>query len=179
MVRGSSKPCPGCGKVVSGRKPDEVCFLCREKLAKYDKLAAALGKTENDVRVVYDDWCHLNGKVLWTYDEHNGEFEGWLHRLVQAFSRPDTTKVTLDDIREGRTPTVVPVLGQSSGSGKPRHALLPKPLVELIIEIRQLIPAIVKSRYEAGKRDGQNLLLQLASGELSQRDFDKAIGIKS
>jgi hypothetical protein len=54
---------------------------------------------------------------------------------------------------------------------------LPAGLGSAYADIEALIPQVIEQAYELGKRDGNNILVRLAAGELTSGEFEREAGI--
>lgn len=165
MTRGSSKPCPGCGKTSSYRKADEVCMSCKALLnsaAKWkqqlvmlesgaDQIVVAIGKQSYWNEYIHD---HIrNGKG------YGRSLMDIFQRLALASSRP---AVELE--------AEYKLLGKIDPGGT-MHITMPRSLAEVIKELHQFIQPMLDEVYSAGKHDGHRLLMRLAEGDLSPNEF--------
>ena len=172
--RGSSKPCPGCAQVKEWRPAAEVCGDCKITLARATWLEEQLALSASDVLVVYGKHSHGNqylrsqahmpggresaGRVLM---EH-------FQKLARAASRPAPKT---SDLQDG---THIEILGKpnSGGYAVSVEGVMPESLATAIRDLRQAVEEALAAEYAQGKRDGHNLLLRLAEGDISATDFN-------
>ncbi|KKK69780.1 hypothetical protein LCGC14_2930600 [marine sediment metagenome] len=163
-MRGSSKPCPGCGQVKLGRPAKEVCPDCSYLLARAGELEDILSeKVADKIVVAFGRESHWN-KCIYT---HSGVGRGLLaifHRLAMAGSHPSAT---YGDAK-------FELLGSIDSGGR-YYAAMPAPLAEAIRDLRVAVQEALEQEYVAGKADGHNLLMRLASGEISTGAFDAKV----
>lgn len=164
MKRGSSKPCPGCGKIESWRPADEVCRECKQALKKIKDWEEQISKIGNDQIVVSfglrDYWNqyihdHVNHDVT---DDHIGRnIVSAFHRLALAASTP-----SLEYHAEFE------LLGEAQGK---QYVIMQRSIAEAIRDLFALMQPSIEAIYKSGKLDGHNLLMRLATGDLAPNEF--------
>ena len=168
-------PCPGCGRGVLDRHPDKVCRKCAADLNTGREFKQQYDRETTD----YEDYA-LSRKGAWGC--------GW---PIHPSHIPDAKAEPLVD-KLYEILTYVGVTGQNRGNGfYNREHVLPRPNFQrppedavyrraypglqgavegLIGEINRL----TEQSYQAGVTHGQDLLVQLARGEVAISDFDAA-----
>lgn len=163
MTRGSSKPCPGCGKVKLGRATKEVCRDCRFLLDRAIWLEEALSKMGDDeIVVAFGDHSHWN-EYIYSHSGAGRNLMDDFQRVARAGSRQATTLIAEFEL-----------LGKVEGGGH-SYAIMLRPLAEAVRDLRVAVSEALEKEYSKGKADGHNLLMRLADGDLSVNDFDKRI----
>lgn len=159
MSRGSSKPCPGCKKVALGRAAKDVCQVCEERLEKAERMERILSALSDDEIVVkFARFAHWN-EYIYTKSGAGRNLMDMFQCVALAGSRP-----SVEFSSEFR------LLG-SIDSGGTAYAVMSHGLAEAIRDLRMAVGEALKLEYEQGKADGHNLLMRLASGDLSMNDF--------
>lgn len=159
MSRGSSLPCPGCGKVKSYRKSTEVCRECGALLRKAKWLEEQLAKLEGDEIIVsYGTYAHWN-EYIYSHAGIGRDLMGAVFDIAEAASRP-----AMEYNSE------FPLLGKIEPGGT-TYAVMPRPLAEAIRDLYAMLGPSLKAEYEKGKKDGRNLLMRLANGDIAPNEF--------
>lgn len=158
----SSKPCPGCGEVNRHRKADELCWECKETLKFAKKLQEEFALVpDNKTVVVYGERPYWNG-YFYCHDA-----KGDCGRLLQ--------QVFLDLVKSivvpytGSTEKVTLLLGKIDGLGQ--RGMMSTRTAEAIVALHKAIQPVLDAVYEAGKKDGSNLLMRLATGDIATNEF--------
>lgn len=165
-MRAQRKPCPECGETDIFRKTGEICRECKRLI----KLARAIDKQQNELEsdfifVRFSDTSHWNEYIKTEGRDYNAKDpRKVLTRLALSVASP------VFFYSSGRDD--LPILGKNeSGSGK--QWTMKKETAEAIKELRDMIPELIDSAYSEGKRDGNNLLMRLASGDMAPNDWIK------
>jgi len=181
------KPCPACHEVHPGRAADEVCYECKKLLEDGRKARQASARN-----IQYED------RVFVHVPRHRHWFPSFYHGTAD---RDDTLRdlmadlirlVTREEVIEHRPASAEYLTGPEfsihqidrSQHFLPRYAgweddsSAPARTAsrEAVALIRGLYTAIGESReraYKTGRAHGQNLLLQLASGDLTVKEFNE------
>lgn len=152
------KPCPGCGETVY-RDADKVCNLCQKILEKArDEEEFLKGQTDRVV-IGYAERPYWNADI-YTHSKKGDEIRDRFFDLVKAAAQP---------MLYYQTPEFY-VLGKMS-SYYPVCATMNRMAAEAIRDIYEMLNPILKAEYEAGKKDGHNLLMRLANGDLAPNAF--------
>lgn len=159
-MRGSSKPCPGCGKVKLGRPAKEVCLHCKRLLERGEWLESVVSKMGDDeITVALGKHAYCNEYI----HSHSGvgpKLQDTFQRIARTSSRPAAGWLTEFEL-----------LGKIL-AGFRSYAIMSRPLAEAIRDLRVEVEEALNAEYECGKADGHDLLLRLASGEISTSAFD-------
>lgn len=161
--RGTKKPCPGCGEEV-WRNVGDVCRGCRDALNRVEAIDAQLAELSDDEIIVY-----FGRNPHW--NEYISAKAGTSRNLMDIFHRVAIA---------GSSPSLATysefaLLGKTDGISANVYAKMNRSLAEAIRELRVAVQDALKKEYETGKRDGHNLLIRLASGDLAMNEFDKAV----
>jgi hypothetical protein len=92
-----------------------------------------------------------------------GELQKTLWELATAASMPSHQNYAYS----------LAILGKHEGwLSEGSHRYMDAQVAEAIMALRQLMKQMIAEVYAAGKADGHSLLLRLAEGEISTREFD-------
>lgn len=160
-MRGSQKPCPGCGGTKAYRKSDEVCTDCKSLLKRAQWMDEQLSKLGDDeVIVAIGQRSHWNAYIH-SKSGKGRDLQEIFHRLALSASRPALAYHAEFEL-----------LGKIDNGGR-MYVKMPRPLAEAIKDLRSAIQPALEAEYEAGKADGHNLLMRLANGDLSVNEYMK------
>lgn len=196
------KPCPGCKKVVSSRPADSVCDECARAIANWREHVSRVNadKELETVRLkrawhwypgFYFGGPHVHidglsetreelGRLFWELGElsckERFEWKDAPDRPGEKdwpylFVRPDVRRPPTETFRNGQ-----PVEYPASEGSSCYHSLygrLDKRLLEVIRLLWDHTARFAEMAYLGGLQDGRNLLMQLASGQLSTDDLQK------
>lgn len=166
-------PCHGCGQVPSawnGRAKDQVCNVCATNLALAKKVAE--DQTRADLRVVTVPTA-----------------PHWLPYLHRSRSRPDRADVQAElwklailcsvpamSIPAVKAQRLVPLLDGDrtdwSASRIEDYRSIPAAVADQFAVLYNALRHELVDCYNEGKREGQNLLGQLASGDITANEFN-------
>lgn len=158
------KPCPGCGES-SYREVNSVCVSCEQALKQYWKVNEAIKEqNSNLIYVGYAPAAHWNSYIHAQGKDEEGERYGSIIRdrffnMLELLATPSMVHATPEFTLMGKT---------ESGT---KTVLLPRPLAEAIKNLWDILRPAFKAEYETGKKDGKNLLMGLAKGEISPNDW--------
>jgi hypothetical protein len=162
MRKGSSKPCPGCGQVKSWRPASEVCTDCKRLLKRAAWLEEQVSRLGDDeIIVYYGSKPHWN-EYISSQSNIGRDLMDSFFRLAEATTRPSLASDSTFGMLLGKV---------EYGGGK--YTVTTVPIANAIRDLRDLVVKALKSEYLAGKKDGQNLLMQLANGDLSPDKFNQ------
>lgn len=160
---GSKQPCPGCGEVVYGRAVKDVCRKCEILLERAGWMEEQLSKLDGDEIVVsFGKRPHWN-EFIYTHSSTGRNLSDILQRLANAGSRSTLTCNAEFNL-----------LGKIEYSGG-KYVVMSRDLAEAVRDLRVAVQDALKLEYEQGKKDGQNLLKQLADGDIAVNDFYKEL----
>lgn len=168
--RGTRKPCHGCGGT-NWREVDKLCRSCVDLLDAARRFDVAQ-KKRKDVEIVRGPWAyyalpyiaHLSSSGN---DGSRERIQKAITSLVALIGQP-TEKFPEGD---GDIPEIVE--GTKDNFSGPRF-YLPAGFRTLVNEIYQSAIEIAEVAHETGFFEGQQLLVQLATGETSIDVFNKA-----
>ena len=165
MSRGSKKPCPGCGKIRPDRPAKEVCAHCKRLIERATWLETELSKVGNDEIIVRYGIRYYQNEYIHTHSDSGRTLMRLFQSIAVSGSRISTS-----------TDAEFELLGKIDNYGfGGSYAVMSRSLAEAIRDLRIAVVSALKSEYEEGKKDGHNLLVRLASGELSMSDFDTEV----
>jgi hypothetical protein len=164
-IKGSQKPCPGCGEIRSNRRASEVCRHCKEDLAYARRVRQDLAAAGETIIVSFGDRDYAN-EYIYTRDTESGHrLRRLMFELAKSVSVP--ANVYHADVKN--------LLGEDDGASMRVYASMKTETARVIPILYKAIQEALRSEYEAGKADGHSLLMQLASGDLSISDFDDKV----
>lgn len=175
----TTKPCPGCGKVNPHRKADEVCWTCQENLKKVAAVEAELAQLR----------ARMNGTLaiqtephpIWVPDRcyfveaHRALYQSEAYRQF-ADATVSMIQALVAPLDRARKPRENP--GYNAIPAKGDHYNVQRREIRGYAEISKdgkaaaqawwrVIGEWSKTCYAIGVKDGQDLLGQLAAGELT------------
>lgn len=156
----TKKPCPGCGEVDIWRKADEVCRECKIKISRFDELEKET-KKKSEVFVYFGERYHWNKYIHTRGGLESSDLMKAFHRLALAASK---FSLNPPHIKDG-----ILILDKVEGVGIGR--IMDKETAEAFLALHKMIQPLIDSVYESGKRDGHNLLMRLASGDLAPNEY--------
>jgi hypothetical protein len=161
------KPCQGCGEVSYTRKADELCANCQILIqeAKNERLKRSQ-IPETQCYTMPWRWYAL--PHIPYYQTTFGETQDTKDKIQTTFF----SLLELSGVRSHEHGQVYLIEG--SGSANRQEGCRMKVAVrEDLNTLYHLIVMLSKEAYAEGKKDGQRLLTQLASGEMSINDFNE------
>jgi len=159
VKRGSKKPCPGCGEVKQGRQVADVCSDCGNLLGKSKWMEEQLSRvSDNEIVVSFGEQAHWN-TGFYTRSHTGREILSILHHIVKSAAHP-----TLSQNPEFEMLGKIDYCGVSYGT-------MSKPLAEGLRDLYWTLNKAFKAEYEVGKKDGHNLLMRLADGDIGADEF--------
>jgi hypothetical protein len=165
----TKKPCPGCGEIVQ-REAEKVCWQCRKMLDEAEA-AQTRQSREKDTEVVMLPWRyyslpHISHAVGHGEPRHGDEIQKAIRGIAELLGKPA-------GFERGRSVSAL-VPGQEDYDYDGENTVrLPKGLRDLIERLYTAIMAATDYAYEEGCRDGNNLIVRLAKGEVSIEKFNK------
>lgn len=154
----TEKPCHGCG-LATLHRASEVCRDCKELMADGHRLRAAVAETTQEV-------TNFAGQPHWIgYIRHSGEtgrkFLDLLWRWLKSF--PAAPEFVTGVVKMKRKE-------DSQGI----NVLAPPGTAQFASDLFDHAVELAKAAYLEGREDGSRLLVNLATGEYSVADFNKA-----
>lgn len=179
-------PCPGCGggpTSYMGRPKDRVCDVCREALDKWAAYKAnASAKADERVYVTQErdyGFPHISHEVE-TRDAQ-GHRLGYgirspLHALHMLLSSPLAEPTDWQEIkaRGDEAYTYRPSRDSGYGSGFATYRRFPVAVAEVLRELHAGIMDSMAHAHAQGANAGRNLLLSLASGRITNDQFNES-----
>lgn len=172
------KPCTACGVVDQGRGADEICAGCQTLIKEAKAARAKLADT--DGRRLFKrprQWPYMHiHTVGWKDSSDAQKVVHYLGDLMAALSEKDpvapwdrkndgiTPADFFGDKRDGEASSTI-YCADSCFWAKPEQ-------MKLITDLDALLRRLFESSYQAGYRDGQGLLVNLAAGKTSLADFE-------
>ncbi len=165
MRKGSQKPCPGCGEIRNYRRASEVCRQCEKDLVYARRVRQELAAGGETIIVSFGDRSYAN-EYISTRDRESGpRLQQLMFDLAKSTSAPvDVYHAELEFL-----------LGKDNGASMRIYASMKSETARVINTLYRAIQEALKAEYEAGKADGHNLLMRLASGDLAMNEFDKVV----
>ena len=178
------KPCPGCVAVKRARKADEVCAACAATLKGWKAHVESLQEQSTKGECVFvllpeRDYAwpgfyfggpraHIPG-----FDELRDTLLGLMHRLSHRMCEvlPEGTHPVHKAEKLFQPPDRdFPMSEGQHGWWTVLARIYPADL-ELLRGLWSTVAQFVHVSYMGGREDGRNLLLEMASGEISSQDF--------
>lgn len=170
-MRRIKAPCPGCGDTDLYREKDKVCPECSRLLGRVKEIEKKEKSGENNlIGVRFGERYHWN-QYIYT----RGDFES--EKIVSAFHRLALASSVHSLNSEANFNEDIILLGKIEGGAV--RFLMNKEIAESIRDLRNMIQPLIDSAYARGKEDGHNLLMRLASGDLSPNEYLKNTKEKS
>jgi len=183
----TKKPCPGCGQVDRSRKADEVCSACSAAIQGWDKhveslrVQATAGECEfvrlSEMPYAWPSFyfgggprCHLPG-----FDDMREKLTDVLHNLSHRMCEPIPGNTYL-----GQTSQLIEKPEYDFPMSDGMHgwfsivARVSKTDLKLLRDLWFTTAEFAHLCFLAGREDGRNLLLEIASGEISPQEFAQA-----
>ncbi len=173
----SAKPCPGCKEMV-WHETGGVCYACKRDLDHVIEMNQRVAKLRSDGTAAtyrFSTVPHWNPGIYPGPDfKDHDDYRELLRNLVVAVATEVFPQDTAD--RDNRQAEELLDAERNPYDNSARDTLAINPTVANAIRAldkwcRQALPAA----YNAGKGHGSKVLMQLASGNLTINDFDKAI----
>lgn len=159
-VRGTRKPCPGCGNT-TWREVDKVCGRCRNLL---DAAIKAEEKIKNDVETGY----YLVKPIQY---ERRQRWEDQFWRLVHKLA-----DVTVNSWAPASTRLIDPSHIDSHGWQSQSVVVgLSHQVAEALRTLWIYMRAECDHQYQIGVGHGSNLLRRLANGDISVLHFEEQV----
>ena len=162
----SKKPCPGCKKIKLGRSANDVCDDCAQLLHKAEWMEKELSPSDNEIVISFAKRSHWN-KYLFTKAKTGQNLMDIFQRIAEAGSQKTTSQSTEFQL-----------LGKIDGwrsSSDTTYRTMSKLLAEAVQDLRIAVEQALELEYKQGKKDGHNMLIRLADGDLSINDFNKTL----
>lgn len=162
------KPCPSCKEVYPWqRDADDICPNCQNDRKRLEYLEAEFSKINSEtVQVYYQAAPHWNQYFYSHCGADTGELQKAFYALAESIVVPYT-----GDYQEGG----ISLMGPGSGGGfrSGRRGLLRKDIAEAFIKLHQSIQPLLDAVHEDSFKQGHNLLMRLAAGDLSPNEYMK------
>lgn len=165
-MRAQKNPCPECGEIDIFRKTGEICRECKRLINLARMIEDEQKKLEEDsVFVRFSDTYHWNEYIHTKGREYRSEDP----RKVLTRLAISVSKLVISPEWRQEALYVLGKRDPSSGSGK--VWIMKRETAEAIQDLREMIPELIDSAYAQGKKDGSNLLLRLASGDMAPNEW--------
>lgn len=192
------KPCPGCGKEVHRRSADKVCDDCARSIKMWAEHLATVKAAENKARVNLKGQAHWYPQFYFSgphvHINEIGEIRRELSELFEELGErlcsdildwPDARGekpeelYPIPDVRkslkkgENYAERVSYPCSKGGNSFRDKTGLIDSRNLELLRALWDRTARFTEFAYLGGVKDGKNLLLQLATGEMSPQDFQE------
>jgi hypothetical protein len=179
MTRRGENPCLICRELASGPKGGTVCPECVRKVEAYDAMREQAHRGAVSIRLRQYPYVPSSSGGM-RRDEKATQLENLLRDLRLALDRPST--------RRGWGTWAAPGELAPEFEGKPRERGMVEDrdqtafnvdarLAQFLLDLEPMIQHAIREAEENGKKQGSNLLAQLAAGELTSAEFEKRAGI--
>ena len=157
------KPCPSCKEVTWYRRDvGDICENCKNDRKRLEYLEGQFAKINGESAQVYyspaphwNQYFHTHGAD----DELQRDFYDLAEALITPYSGEDF---------EGE----INLLGKGSGgSFNNTRGTLRRDAAEAFVRLHQSMQPLLDAVYQAGFRDGNNLLMRLANGDISPNQY--------
>jgi hypothetical protein len=156
----TKKPCPACKNVEPSRGADEICYRCEDLLKTARLLSEQQEREFPAVRLVPEQPHWL--PRIWRSEADREAQEAFLavcrmigKHLPKQHAKPLISKQ------------------ESSWSSDTNIYAFQEGIPEMLDRLYNALTKIPDAAYREGKRDGRNLLVRIAEGELSIEDINK------
>jgi hypothetical protein len=192
------KPCPGCGREVHSRSADKVCDDCARAILKWAEHVAKIKATPDNSMVLLKGRYHWYPMFYFGGPrQHVDELDELRADLARFFEelgeRLCADVLDWPDAREEKPEALFPapdvrkplkrgenyaeMVSYPSSKGENSYhdktGVIDRRNLELLRGLWDRTARFTDLAYIAGVQDGKNLLLQLATGEMSPQDFQE------
>lgn len=171
VPRGSTvEPCPGCGGDTV-RKKDKVCGACAEKIEKWESYQASQSKLGETTAYAMNERAYALPYVPYETEGRETSSRDPIRErffdLSMLMSSP--SEATYKD----KPPSLWPheQLNASRNEWRIYRDIKPE-IARLLGELFYEVAITTTSAYRKGVSDGKNLLLSLASGKITNDEFN-------
>lgn len=150
---------------------NEICDECKKIFEDYTRVTEEWRKRSRvDIMPVlagstphWNDYYIIRGDKISSRDFAK-ELQIAFYNLAIAASKPSMSLHNFNDTKSllGRTEDFLSLEA---------HRLVKRDLGESIIALQKIIKPMLEEAYERGKQDGENLLMRLATGDITINDF--------
>jgi len=189
MASRVTKPCPGCHTTEHDRnKADEVCYQCQRDLAYAKAERARQEKAAQDSKKLtyeYHERAYATPRIWGTHGNVNSKvyerFRTAWFNVIMRMASPATGSSRIeskDDVTGrvdplGKLRYLIPMDGHTDRRDWVKSYDFSIIDAEAILEMHKATEEYIKATDQAAYEKGQNLLLNLASGGLSMKDFNE------
>jgi hypothetical protein len=171
-MRASKTPCPGCGQTGKHRPADKVCLECFKDLLEIKELREHMQAEGANAEVLALPFAP-HGLPYVPHEKDRREegvpnVQESFFNLLQSLGKPTSG----DDIEFDR----MIESEKSYSSDSPRHPkIYPKGTQKLARDLYSAILRLADAAYERGFNRGDDLLGNLAKGEVTVKDYEAQV----
>lgn len=176
MSRRGTNPCLVCAEPAAGPKGGVVCVECRRKVEDYDVMRARF--LDGSVCIRLSQYPYVPGRGR--ESPKRQQLDDLLRELRSSLDRPTN--------RRGWAcwPAPGELANEFEGKARERGVIegrdfmpynVDARLAQFLIDLEPMLQQALREAEEDGKRQGSNLLAQLAAGNLTTDEFHKKAGI--
>ncbi len=174
----TKKPCPGCGEVWPKRHSDQLCYSCRQKLdIEIPMLKTALDQlNSNRDHVAFAKTYHWNRYYRCPSPRRSNSRNNDNSTLLRkALFDLAITITVVDGVQVSKPLYPMGDPKDDFSLYSSLNGTMPTGSAQAFRSLVDLLQPIIDNAFEAGKEKGTALLLSLASGDLSMKDFEDQI----
>lgn len=169
----TSAPCHGCGTTVLHPK-DKVCSACATNLKMFAQINDEAAATEDRVLLSMNERDYA---LPYMRHENECEIRTPLHELSILLSEPTTERVSTYDNKKGKHIEAAYLWDFNVGAGQRHEWAITRRINPVVARLlRQVQVACTKALervYAEGAADGRDLLMGLASGKITNDEFNE------
>lgn len=165
------KPCPACGEVCQFRPAAEVCGGCKGLLKDGDKYRKLAKQAKNKPYGIPQSahslpYIKYASRGFGDDVDHQRNFQQALFSLLGDIGGPLPTNAPWNE-----KPLLVGYSREYSGSAT---VMLRTSVADLLRDMYEAVQGMTVHAYNEGHSRGSNMMMGLASGEVSVNDFNEA-----
>jgi len=167
------KPCPGCGEICQYRPAAEVCGSCKSLIKQGRKcIDEQVAACEN--QRVLTKLPHSARSLPYIRNSTNErrEFQNAFYTIVLAVSEPASNEVLRQLPEPYKTPMIVEKCDTGYHGGRECYMIEPT-LLDAMQNLWYSSVAMVDGAYRRGVASGEQLIAQLAGGDITIAQFEE------
>jgi hypothetical protein len=181
----TQKPCPGCGESI-WRDVDKVCHSCKAALNQYDSIKKILAKENVKIFQIgeYSHWnpgFYFSGKAdldTGIRDDLRDAFYDLVYLIAPRIESGKNDFGSAQHFRDWGSPSfldksIIEQVGCRMNLDGPCQVISTAEKAKASSKLFSAIYKAVENAYELGYKSGQNLLVNIASGEMKISELNK------